>query len=69
MQLATQTVLGTAQLLEETNLHPAQLKDQVTSPAGTTITAIAHLEKAGFRSAMIEAVLAATRRAEELGKS
>lgn len=68
MQLATQTVLGTAQLLTETKLHPAQLKDQVTSPAGTTIAAIAQLEKAGLRSAMIEAVLAATHRAEELGK-
>ena len=68
MQLATQTVLGTAQLITETKLHPAQLKDQVTSPAGTTIAAIAQLEKAGIRSAMIEAVLAATRRADELGK-
>ncbi|WP_156341545.1 pyrroline-5-carboxylate reductase [Pseudanabaena sp. 'Roaring Creek'] len=68
MELAMQTVLGTAQLLTETKLHPAQLKDQVTSPAGTTIAAIAQLEKSGLRSAMIEAVLAATRRAEELGK-
>lgn len=68
MQLATQTVLGTAQLLSETKLHPAQLKDQVTSPAGTTIAAVAQLEKAGLRSAMIEAVLAATHRAQELGK-
>ncbi len=67
MQLATQTVLGTAQLISETKIHPAQLKDQVTSPAGTTIAAIAQLEKAGLRSAMIEAVLAATRRADELG--
>ena len=68
LQLANQTVLGTAQLISETKLHPAQLKDQVTSPAGTTIAAIAQLEKAGLRSAMIEAVLAATRRSEELGK-
>ncbi|MBD2188738.1 pyrroline-5-carboxylate reductase [Pseudanabaena mucicola] len=68
MQLAMQTVLGTAQLLSETKLHPAQLKDQVTSPAGTTIAAVAQLEKAGLRSAMIEAVLAATHRAQELGK-
>jgi len=68
MQLATQTVLGTAQLLSETKLHPAQLKDQVTSPAGTTIAGIAQLEKAGFRSAIIEAVITATHRAEELGK-
>ncbi len=67
LQLATQTVLGTAQLLTTTKLHPAQLKDQVTSPAGTTIAAIAQLEKAGLRSAMIEAVLTATHRAEELG--
>jgi len=67
LQLATQTVLGTAQLISETKLHPAQLKDQVTSPAGTTIAAIAQLEKSGLRSAMIEAVLAATRRADELG--
>ncbi len=69
MQLALQTVLGTAKLLDETKLHPALLKDQVTSPAGTTIAAIAQLEKAGLRSAMIEAVLAATRRADELGRS
>jgi len=68
MQLAIQTVLGTAQLLSETMIHPAQLKDQVTSPAGTTIAGIAQLEKAGLRSAMIEAVLAATLRADELGK-
>ena len=68
MQLALQTVLGTAKLLDETKLHPALLKDQVTSPAGTTIAAIAQLEKAGLRSAMIEAVLVATRRADELGK-
>lgn len=67
MQLAIQTVLGTAQLLSETKIHPAQLKDQVTSPAGTTIAAIAQLEKAGLRSAMIEAVLTATRRADALG--
>ncbi len=68
MQLAMQTVLGTAQLLIQSNLHPAQLKDQVTSPGGTTIAGIAQLEKAGLRSALIEAVLAATRRAEQLGK-
>ncbi|MDX2255468.1 MAG: pyrroline-5-carboxylate reductase [Pseudanabaenaceae cyanobacterium bins.39] len=68
LQLATQTVLGTAQLLNTTKLHPAQLKDQVTSPAGTTIAAIAQLEKSGLRSAMIEAVLAATHRADELGR-
>ncbi|MDV2999047.1 MAG: Pyrroline-5-carboxylate reductase [Chroococcopsis gigantea SAG 12.99] len=67
-QLALQTVLGTAQLLQESGLHPAQLKDRVTSPGGTTIAGVGQLEKQGFRSAIIEAVLAAYRRSQELGK-
>ncbi|CCH68180.1 Pyrroline-5-carboxylate reductase [Richelia intracellularis HH01] len=67
-QLALQTVLGTALLLNESKIHPAVLKDQVTSPGGTTIAGIAHLEKAAFRSALIEAVMAAKIRSEELGK-
>lgn len=67
-QLALQTVLGTAQLLKETDWHPAQLKDRVTSPEGTTIAGIAKLEQAGFRSALIEAVTEACRRSKELGK-
>lgn len=66
-QLALQTVFGTAKLLLETNLHPAQLKDRVTSPGGTTIAGIAKLESAGFRSALIEAVRAAAERSKELG--
>ena len=66
-QLALQTVLGTTQLIKESSLHPAQLKDKVTSPGGTTIAAVAHLEKAGFRSAIIEAVKAAYQRSQELG--
>jgi pyrroline-5-carboxylate reductase len=67
-QLALQTVLGTAQLLAESKLHPAELKDRVTSPGGTTIAGISQLEKAGFRSALIEAVKAAANRSQELGK-
>lgn len=67
-KLALQTVLGTAKLLQETKMHPAELKDRVTSPGGTTIAGIAKLEQAGFRSALIEAVKAATQRSQELGK-
>jgi pyrroline-5-carboxylate reductase len=67
-QLALQTVLGTAQLVKESRLHPAELKDRVTSPGGTTIAGVAELEKAGLRSALIEAVRAAYRRSQELGK-
>jgi pyrroline-5-carboxylate reductase len=67
-QLALQTVLGTATLLHETKMHPAELKDRVTSPGGTTIAGITQLEKAAFRSALIQAVKAATERSQELGK-
>lgn len=66
-QLALQTVLGTAQLIKESKLHPAQLKDRVTSPGGTTIAGVAELEKNGLRSALIEAVKAAYLRSQELG--
>ena len=68
LQLATQTVLGTATLVKETGLHPGILKDQVTSPGGTTIAGVAKLESAGFRSALIEAVKTATARSKELGQ-
>lgn len=67
-KLAVQTVKGSAQLLQEKDLHPAVLKDQVTSPGGTTIAGIAHLEQSGLRSALIEAVKVAYRRSQELGK-
>jgi len=67
-RLALQTVLGTAQLIKASNLHPAQLKDRVTSPGGTTIAGIVKLEQSGFRSALIEAVIAAANRSQELGK-
>lgn len=66
-KLAIQTVLGTAELIKTKELHPAQLKDQVTSPGGTTIAGVAQLEKQGFRSAVIEAVNASYLRSQELG--
>jgi pyrroline-5-carboxylate reductase len=66
-QLALQTVLGTAQLLQESGIHPGQLKDRVTSPGGTTIAGVAALEQGGVRAALMQAVLAAYRRSQELG--
>jgi pyrroline-5-carboxylate reductase len=66
-ELALQTVLGTAQLLDQQQLHPAICKDRVTSPGGTTIAGIRALEQGGFRSTLIEAVVAAAKRSQELG--
>jgi pyrroline-5-carboxylate reductase len=66
MHLAHRTLAGTAELLHQKELHPAQLKDMVSSPAGTTIAGLRRLESAGLRSALIEAVLAAAERSREL---
>jgi pyrroline-5-carboxylate reductase len=66
LRLAAQTVYGTAKMLLETEQHPAEAKDSVASPGGTTIAGVAALERAGFRAAAIGAVEAATRRAKEL---
>ena len=65
-QLAVQTVLGAATMVAETGLHPAVLRDQVTSPGGTTIAALQVLENRGVRSAFIDAVKAAADRSREL---
>ncbi|MDY6821435.1 MAG: pyrroline-5-carboxylate reductase [Deferribacterota bacterium] len=67
-KLAIQTMLGSAKLLKETNMHPARLKDMVTSPGGTTIDGICALEKGGIRINLIEAVLTATNKSKKLGE-
>lgn len=59
-RLAAQAVLGSAKMVLESGRHPAKLKDMVCSPAGTTIEAVAALEKYGFRSAVLEAMKACT---------
>jgi len=65
--LAAQTILGAAKLLIETQEHPGQLKDKVTSPGGTAIAGLATLESGGLRTTLIHAVEAATKRSKELG--
>ena len=66
--LAIQMVLGSASLAKETGKHPAELRNMVTSPGGTTAAALHALEDGGFRKASIDAVLAAFVRGEELAK-
>ena len=66
-ELAVQTMLGTARMLEETGVHPGDLIDGVSSPGGTTIAAIEALEARGLRTAFAEAVAANVARSQELG--
>ena len=55
--MAAQSLIGSAKMVLETGKHPGELKDMVCSPAGTTIDAVVELEKRGFRSSVIEAVI------------
>ena len=66
LRLAAQTVAGAAGMVLETGRHPAALKDEVTSPGGTTIAGLAALEAGALRSTFFQAVRAATERAREL---
>ena len=66
--LAAQTLLGAAKMVLETGLHPGMLKDQVTSPGGTTIAGLHALERGGVRAALMDAVEAATERSKQLGR-
>ena len=67
-ELATQTLVGTSKLLRETGMGVTELRDAVTTPAGTTIAGIYELEKGAFRTSVINAVEAATQAAERVAK-
>jgi pyrroline-5-carboxylate reductase len=64
--LVVQTMLGTAKLLRDEKMHPVELREMVTSPGGTTISAIRELEQAGVRAAFLNAIQAAMVRSKEL---
>ncbi|HHT9125227.1 MAG TPA: pyrroline-5-carboxylate reductase [Candidatus Brocadiia bacterium] len=68
-KLAAQTVLGSAKMVLESGIHIGELKDFVTSPGGTTIEGIHALEKGGLRTALIDAVEAATLKSRKLGEA
>lgn len=65
--LAIQTVIGAATMVQQSGEHPAVLRDRVTSPGGTTIAGVKSLEENAFRDAVMSAVMAATERSSELG--
>jgi pyrroline-5-carboxylate reductase len=67
-QLVLQTIKGSASFYEQAARHPATLRNQVTSPGGTSAEALYYLEKAGFRTAISRAIWAAYQRSLELGK-
>ncbi len=68
LEYAAQTLLGTAELMLQREEHPGAMKDAVCSPAGSTIQGVRALEQAGFRSAVMEAVIATFDKNRELGK-
>jgi pyrroline-5-carboxylate reductase len=67
-QLVTQTIRGSVDYMLTRKAHPATLRNEVTSPGGTSAAALYYLEKAGFRTALSRAVWAAYERSQELGK-
>jgi pyrroline-5-carboxylate reductase len=67
-QLVLQTIKGSVSYYHHAERHPATLRNQVTSPGGTSAEALYYLEKAGFRTAISRAVWAAYQRSLELGK-
>jgi pyrroline-5-carboxylate reductase len=67
-QLVVQTMLGTAKLLRDKQMHPVDLREAVTSPGGTTIRAIRVLEQEGVRAAFLNAIQAAMERSQELAR-
>ena len=66
IEAAAQTLYGAAKMVLETGKHPAQLRDQVTSPGGTTIAGIHAMEQKGLRAALIDGVVACLARSDEM---
>ena len=68
VKMAAQAVLGSAKMVLETGKHPGQLKDEVCSPAGTTIEAVEMLEKHGFRAAVQDAMAVCAEKSRQMSK-
>ncbi len=67
--LAIETIIGAAEMMKQTGEHPARLRNEVTSPGGTTAAALFELDKAGVSGALMTAVQAAARRSAELNRN